>query len=255
MSSIVVTGGNSGIGYYMVKQFLEDGHFVGVLDLELRQINDLKDKFKDKIIGIKCDVSKPEEVSGAVGQIFMQYGSVDYAIHNACLCTFNSLEETSNEIYKKVFGVNYFGAVNLTKSVIPIMKKQGRGKVMLTSSGVGIMGFGSLSPYASSKSAIESFAKCMNIEYMRDGISFHILHPPLTRTKSSAPLPVPNEFMESPEKVGTGLAKKIHKNKFIICHSMLQSLQTRLIYIFPLFFGKLFSKLTANYEEENTIKA
>ncbi|HBR25330.1 MAG TPA: short-chain dehydrogenase, partial [Firmicutes bacterium] len=82
------------------------------------------------------------------------------------------------------------------------------------SSGVGVMGFINISPYASSKGAIESLAKCLNIEYQNDGISFHIFHPPLTRTKSAEPLPIPKEFMVPPEKVGVGLAKHINKKSF-----------------------------------------
>ena len=82
------------------------------------------------------------------------------------------------------------------------MKSQRRGKICFTSSGVGITGFIDISSYASSKGAIEAFAKCMNIEYEDSGVTFHIMHPPLTDTESSSPLPIPKEFKSSPEKVG-----------------------------------------------------
>ena len=65
-------------------------------------------------------------------------------------------------------------------------------------------GFGGLSAYASTKGALEALAKCLNIEEADAGVTFHILHPPLTRTASSSPLPVPPEFMADPEKVGRG---------------------------------------------------
>ncbi len=93
------------------------------------------------------------------------------------------------------------------------MKSRKSGRVIFTSSGVGVMGFVDISPYASSKSAIEALAKCLAIEYQNYGISFHIFHPPLTRTKSAEPLPVPKEFMADPEKVGVGLAKQIRCRK------------------------------------------
>jgi len=106
------------------------------------------------------------------------------------------------------------------------------------------MGFVNISPYASSKGALEGLAKCLNIEYKESGITFHILHPPLTKTKSSAPLPVPNEFMADPVKVGTGLAKRLKSNRFIICHSFAQKVQTHLMYLFPVSFGRFLSKMT-----------
>lgn len=108
------------------------------------------------------------------------------------------------------------------------------------------MGFVNISAYAASKGALEVLAKCLNIEYQNSGVTFHLLHPPLTRTTSSSPLPVPRKFMADPEKVGRGLAKNLHRNRFIICHSFAQRLQTRMAYLFPIRLGKLMSKMTAN---------
>lgn len=129
------------------------------------------------------------------------------------------------------------------------MKNQNYGKVIFTSSGVGVMGFVNISPYASSKGAIEALAKCLNIEYAGHNISFHIFHPPLTNTRSASPLPVPKELMEDPEKVGIGLAKHIRKTAFIICHSLPQKVQTMGCYWFPIKMGKLMSRMTKAYME------
>jgi NAD(P)-dependent dehydrogenase (short-subunit alcohol dehydrogenase family) len=160
------------------------------------------------------------------------------------------LEVTKDETYRQVFDVNYFGALNLSRAVLPYMKEQRQGKIIFASSGVGVMGFVNISPYASTKGAIESLAKCLNIEYADYGISFHLFHPPLTNTKSSGPLPVPKEFMADPKKVGVGLAKRINKKSFIICHSTSQKIQTMLCYLFPLKMGKLMSKMTKAYMDK-----
>lgn len=103
-----------------------------------------------------------------------------------------------------------------------------------------------ISIYGKSKGAIESLAKCLNIEHQSKGISYHIFHPPLTRTKSASPLPVPEEFKALPEKVGYGLAKNIDKKSFIICHSFSQKIQTMMCYLFPIKMGMLISKMTSN---------
>jgi NAD(P)-dependent dehydrogenase (short-subunit alcohol dehydrogenase family) len=109
---------------------------------------------------------------------------------------------------------------------------------------VGVTGFSNISPYASSKGALEALAKCLRVEYRDAGVSFHILHPPLTRTASSAPLPVPAEFKADPEKVGKCLARHIHKKRFVICHSATESFQTWLAYRFPLAMGSMIDKMT-----------
>lgn len=120
---------------------------------------------------------------------------------------------------------------------------------MLHELGVGVMGFADISAYAASKGAIESFAKCMDIEARPFGVSFHLLHPPLRRTTSSKPLPVPPEFMADPKTVGQGLAKNLGKKRFVISHSFGQRMQTRMAYLFSLKLGRLMSRMTAKAQQ------
>jgi NAD(P)-dependent dehydrogenase (short-subunit alcohol dehydrogenase family) len=246
MKNIIISGANQGIGYYMVEELLRNGYNVTVLDLEIENLK----KLTGNILPLVCDISDADLVKACVQKSIEHFGSVDCAVHNACLCTFDSLELTNDETYHQVFNVNYFGAINLSRAVLPLMKEKKRGKIIFTSSGVGVMGFLDISPYASTKGAIEALAKCLNIEYSDYGITFHIFHPPLTNTKSASPLPVPKEFMADPKKVGAGLAKRIQKKSFIICHSFGQKAQTMFCYMFPIKMGKLMSKLTKACKEK-----
>ena len=70
------------------------------------------------------------------------------------------------------------------------------------------------------------------------------MHPPLTNTKSSSPLPVPKEFKALPEKVGKGFVKHIDSKKFIITPSFADAVSVKLSYLFPLLMGKLLVKMT-----------
>ena len=248
MMNIVITGANQGIGYYMAAQLLKDGNKVAVFDLETENLEALKAQYGEQLLSFKVDVRNQEALNAASAHAADAFSGIDVAIHNACRCTFDTEANTDLDTYKDVFDVNYFGALRLTKSVLPYMVKQNQGKIIFTSSGVGVMGFTRISPYASSKGAIEALAKCLNIEYAKNNISFHIFHPPLTRTKSAAPLPVPQDFMALPETVGRGLAKHIHSKHYIICHSWGQRMQTLWCYLCPLKMGKLMSKMTDRYE-------
>lgn len=254
MANIIITGANEGIGYFLVEKLLLDGNKVSVLDIETANLDDLKKKFGNTLIYYKADLRNDEEVKTAVCKTVTRFGSIDIAVHNACKCTFQSEAESDLETYKDVFDVNYFGALRFVKSVIPYMTTQKKGKVIFTSSGVGVTGFMNISPYSSTKGALEALAKCLRIEYAKDNISFHIMHPPLTRTKSASPLPVPDEFKALPEKVGYGLAKHINSKRYIICHSLNQKFQTIGCYMFPIKMGNLLSKAAANSSDVHNSK-
>lgn len=247
MANIIITGANQGIGYYFTEQALKDGNRVAVLDIETDHLKDLAQVFPKQLLYYNTDVCDEIQIKSAVKEIIANFHFIDIAIHNACFCNFDYERNLNLDTYEQVFNVNYYGGLRLTKSVLPYMQVQKKGKIIFTSSGVGVTGFIGISPYASTKGALESLAKCLNIEYASDGISFHIIHPPLTGTKSATPLPVPKEFMADPQKVGYGLAKHIFSKRYIICHSFSQKIQTLVCYLCPIKMGKLMSKMASKY--------
>lgn len=244
MKTLLITGGNEGIGYFMAKQWLENGNNAAVLDLNTDNIDNLKENYPKTLLTFTCDVSDQELVKKAVDQTNAQFGHISYAVHNACLCLFKNFEEHNLEDFDRVMDVNFHGAINLTKAVLPIMQMQGQGKICLTSSAVGVTGYINISSYACSKGAIESLAKCLRSEYVGSGVTVHLMHPPLTNTKSSSPLPIPKEFKALPEKVGRGFIKNIDSKKFIITPSFGDAVSVKLSYLFPLSMGKLLVKMT-----------
>lgn len=251
MANVIITGANQGIGYFFVEQLLKEGHRIAVLDLETENLAQLSEMYIDRLLYFKVDVRNPEDIKNAVSEAVKAFQTLDIVIHNACRCTFAREAATDLSTYRDVFDVNYFGALHLIKAALPYMSKQKHGKVVFTSSGVGVTGFIGLSPYASTKGALESLAKCLNLEYEKDHISFHIFHPPLTQTKSALPLPVPKEFMAKPGEVGTGFAKHLKSKHFVICNSLSQKIQIRMSYLFPVRTGKLLSKATARVAERS----
>lgn len=249
MSNIIIVGANQGIGYYLAERLLELGNSVTVLDIETLNISKLQETYPDTLLPILANAQQLESVEGGVKQAVERFGNIDIAIHNACLCTFDSEPNTDYEVYQKVMDINFFGALRLAKTVLPYMRKAKKGRVIFTSSGVGVTGFANISPYASTKGAIESLAKCLEIENAEYGISFHLFHPPLTNTASASGLPIPKEFKADPKKVGYGLAKHIMSKKFVICHSVSQALQMKFSYHHPLFIGRMMTKMTKRAEQ------
>jgi NAD(P)-dependent dehydrogenase (short-subunit alcohol dehydrogenase family) len=239
MKKILITGGNQGIGFYMIMRYLEDGCKVAVIDLKLDNLSTLKEKYGDRLLAFECDVCNQKAVGECVDKTVSAFGGIDYAIHNACKYLYVDFYDTTDDDYGDVFNVNYFGAIYLSRAVLPIMKRQSGGKVFYTSSAVGVAGFNYCNAYASSKGALESLAKCMNIEHENTGITFHIIHPPFTTTSTASELPFPKELRSDPQKVGYGIAKNTYKKKFIICYSLKHSINIKLTYLFPVSLGKL----------------
>ena len=244
MANVLIVGADQGIGYYLVERLLELENTVTVLDLQITAIDILKEKYQDTVLPIVADARNLSSIENGVHSAIEHFGDIDIAIHNACLCTFANEHDTGYEVYQNVMDVNYFGALRLTKTVLPHMRKAKKGRIIFTSSGVGVTGFSNISPYAASKGAIESLAKCLQIENEEYGISFHLFHPPLTNTKSASGISVPKEFKAEAKKVGYGLANHIWSKKFIICHSASQTAQIKFSYRHPLFIGKMMTQAT-----------
>ena len=190
MSNIVIVGADQGIGYYLVQSLLETGNRVAVMDVRTEHIEQLVEKYPDTLMILYADATDETSIVEGVRKAYESFGSIDIAIHNACLCTFESEPDSGIEIYQKVMDVNYYGALRLAKAVLPLMREVKGGRLIFTSSGVGVTGFENISPYASSKGAIEALAKCLEIENCKYGISVHVFHPPLTNTESASGLPM-----------------------------------------------------------------
>lgn len=146
MANIIITGANQGIGYYMTEKLLIDGNKVSVLDIETDSFEKFKKQYSNSLIYHKVDLRSYDEVKTAVDKTAAEFGTFDIAVHNACKCTFESEADTDFDTYKDVFEVNYFGALRFVKSVVPYMSMQKKGKVIFTSSAVGVTGFVNISP-------------------------------------------------------------------------------------------------------------
>ncbi|CDZ75639.1 SDR_c [Peptoniphilus sp. ING2-D1G] len=251
MATILIVGANQGIGYYMAKRLLELNHQLAILDINIDQLEDLKQRYPGKLLSVVADAKDENSIRAGVEETLVKFNSIDCAIHNACLCSFDSEPDSDYALYKQVMDINYFGALRLAKLVLPVMRSARKGRIIFTSSGVGVTGYGNISPYASSKGAIESLAKCLAIENQAYNISFHIMHPPLTKTVSSSGLAIPQEFMVDAGRVGRGLADHIWSKDYLICHSLMQKIQMLICYRFPLSMGKMMWKMSLKAKNEN----
>ena len=242
---IVVTGANNGIGLSMTRTLIAEGYYVAALDISDENLIPLKASCPERLIVLDCDVTDAVRVNDAISSILAAWGHIDVLVNNACLAIFKPFEQKPLEETRREFEGNYFGFIHTIAAVLPCMKSQGHGLIHNLSSGVGITGFPGIYGYASTKGAIESLTRTLALEFEKYGICVNLMHPPLTNTKSAAPLGVPLQVMDDPARIGQKLAKQIMSTKPVITPDFRTALYLFLAYRYPLMLGKLFAKLTA----------
>lgn len=214
MSDVVmITGANNGIGFHMASVLLEQGYRVAALDLSGENLERLHENHPERLTYIRCDVTSDSEVQEAVGAVVGRWGQVDVLVNNACIALFAPFEEKSLDDTRREFEVNYFGYIHMVQAVLPYMKAQGSGIIHNVSSAVGVTGFAGIYGYASTKGAIEALTRTLALELAPYGIRVNLMHPPLTRTRSAAPLGVPEQIKADPAVVGRALAGRIMATK------------------------------------------
>jgi len=237
--NILITGANNGIGLGLTQALLGMGDRVAALDLSLENLPHTSD-----LLRYKCDVTDIEQIQTVVNEIILQWGKVDILINNACLALFTNFDERTIEDIRREFEINYFGYLNLIRTVLPTMKNQGHGVVHNLSSGVGFTGMPGMSGYTSTKGAIEALTRTLALEYARYGITFNVIHPPLTRTNSAAGFGIPPKMMADPTVVGFALAKLVGKKSPMLSAGLINTIQLQMSYHFRVFMGKLLTKLS-----------
>ena len=176
---VLVTGASSGIGRETAILLAKTGHVVYGAARRLEKLQELS---KYGVIPLVLDVTKEYSCQNALQQILNQQGTLDILINNAGYGSYGAVEDVPLTEAQRQLDVNVFGAIRLTQMVLPLFRRQHRGRVIMISSIAGRLTgpFGCL--YHASKYALEALSDALRMETAGQGIWVSIVEPGLVRT-------------------------------------------------------------------------
>ena len=178
---VIVTGGSRGIGRGISRLFAEEEAEVVLVGRDEAQLKAVEASLRaegGKAIYVQADVSQPKDMEKMIEKTISHFGRIDVLCHNAGIYPPARLEKMTLEEWQKVIDVNLTGTFLAVKGCIPIMKKQGHGKIVITSSISGpqtaLPGY---SHYTASKGGVAGFIKTAAVELAKYNININAVEP------------------------------------------------------------------------------
>ena len=188
----IVTGGTRGIGFAIVKKYLENGANVAVagsrkesVDKALAQLSE----YEGRVMGIWPDLCSPEEAAAAFASVKEEFGSLDILANNAGLSSRTSVYDYTVEEFSKVMDLNVKAVFVCSQAAARIMKEQGGGVIINTSSMVSVYGQPAGCAYPTSKFAVNGLTRSLARELAKDHIRVNAVAPGVTKTEMVDALP------------------------------------------------------------------
>jgi short-subunit dehydrogenase len=179
----LITGVSSGIGRSLAEAALAEGHVVVGTVRKPEQIGEFEKLLPGRAKAVMLDVTKADGVVSGVGAAAKALGGrIDVLVNNAGWGLVGAIEETSEEDARDVFEVNFFGQLNVTRAVLPIMRAQGSGHILAASAAGGFTGVAGLGVYAAAKAAVDVMNEALAQEVEVFGIKVTVLTLGIFRT-------------------------------------------------------------------------
>ncbi len=181
--TIIITGASSGLGKELCRRLAQKGANLALIARNREKLTDVKKELESiagqdqKIESISCDVTDFNRTEKAFEQMVDTIGVPDILINNAGILEEGYFENISLSIFREIFDVNFFGAINCTKIILPYFKSKGTGKIVNVASLGGKMASFGYSAYCSSKYALVGLTETLRMELKPQNISVNLVCP------------------------------------------------------------------------------
>jgi len=165
---VLITGGSSGIGEAVALQAAARGDHVVLVARGATALARVavacKDAGATSVTTIPADVGDDAAVSAAVTQVLGEHGRLDVVVSSAGVVAYGRLEEVPADVFDRVLQTNLHGSVNLARHVLPVLREQGRGSLVLVGSIIGHVAVPDMSAYVLSKWGVRALARQLQVE-------------------------------------------------------------------------------------------
>ncbi len=177
-----ITGAGRGMGVDFAKAALAGGHAVVATGRDTDAVAKAVDK-SDNLLVVKLDVTRPAEAEAAARAAVERFGRIDVLLNSAGNFYAGYFEELTPEQIERQLAANLIGPMNVTRAVLPVMRKQRSGHIISISSAAGLLGFEFCSAYAAAKFGLEGWMESLQPEVAPFGIITTIVNPGFIRTE------------------------------------------------------------------------
>ncbi|AUD06605.1 SDR family NAD(P)-dependent oxidoreductase [Spirosoma pollinicola] len=182
-----ITGTSRGFGRVWTEAALKRGDQVAATARTLESIADLNEKYGENVLTLALDVTRPEQVKTAVEQAHAHFGRLDIVFNNAGYSLVGTIEEASTDDIRALYETNVIGSVSVIQAALPLLRKQGSGHILGTSSNLGHVTLPVIGYYCSSKWAFEAIHESLAAEVKLFGIHVTIIEPGAYATEFGSP--------------------------------------------------------------------
>src|SRR3954463_16005168 len=179
----LITGASRGMGLDFAKAVLAAGHAVVASGRDRDRVSKALGESND-LLAVRLDVTNRADAEAAVRAAVGRFGRIDVLVNNAASFYAGYFEELTPEQFDRQLSVSLIGPMNVTRAVLPVMRKQHAGHIISISSSAGLAaGFDFVSAYAASKFGLEGWMESLEAEVAPFGINTTIVNPGFFRTE------------------------------------------------------------------------
>jgi len=233
---VFITGGASGLGFALAKQYVQQGASVCIADLNEEAGTQAQKELQSiagpdaSVLFMRCDVTRDQDLQHAAKEIETNWGGLDVLVNNAGVAHAGPIVDATLEDWNWILDINLMGVVRGCRAFIPLLRKQSRGTIMNVSSMAGLLDVPNMTLYNASKAAVVSLSETLQNELAPDNIQVSVVCPSFFRTNLGTSM---RTTIDGMHKTLDKLMSKSDLDADGVARCIIQGVNSNTFYILP----------------------